>query len=121
MVGVGDDDVVDGLALRGLELRQELLVRGVVRLLEVDAELVLELPRVLRIVVLGPVVEVERALDLLRLERRARDGRGAARAARGAAARGRRDRERAGAEQLAPVQDAEAPPLTDVVRACDCV
>jgi hypothetical protein len=121
VVGVGDDDVVDGLALRGLELGQELLVRGVVRLLEVDAELVLELPRVLRVVVLRPVVEVEGALDLLLVERRARDRWSAAPAAGGAAARGRRDRKRAGAEQLASVQDAEAPPFTDVVPTCDCV
>jgi hypothetical protein len=121
VVGVGDDDVVDRLALRRLELGQELLVRGVVRLLEVDAELLLELPGVLRVVVLRPVVEVERALDLLLLERGARDGRGAAAPAGGAAAGGRRDRERAGAEQLAPVQDAETPPLRDVGLACDCV
>jgi hypothetical protein len=121
VVGIGDDDVVDGLALRGLELGQELLVRGVVGLLEVDAELLLELLRVLRVVVLGPVVEVERALDLFLPQGRARDGRSAAPAAGGAAACSRRNRERAGAEQLAPVQDAEAPPLTDVVRACDCV
>jgi hypothetical protein len=121
VVGVGHDDVVDGLALGRLELGQELLVRGVVGLLEVDAELPLELLRVLRVVVLGPVVEVERALDLLLPEGRARDGRSAAATAGGSAAGGRRDRERAGAEQLAPVEDAEAPPFTDVVRACDCV
>jgi hypothetical protein len=122
VVGVGHDDVVDRLALRRLQLREELLVRGVVRLLELDAELLLELLGVLRIVVLGPVVEVERALDLLLLEGRARDGRrAAAPAACGPAARGRRDRERARAEQLAPVEDAQTPPLRDVGLACDCV
>jgi hypothetical protein len=122
MVGVGDDDVVDRLALRGLELGQELLVRRVVRLLEVDAELLLELLRVLRVVVLGPVVEVQRALDLLLREGRASDRRRvAAAAARGAAARGRRDRQGACAQQLAPVQDAESPPLRDVGLARDCV
>jgi hypothetical protein len=121
VVGIGDDDVVDRLTLRRLELGQELLVRGVVRLLEVDAELLLELPGVLRVVVLGPVVEVERALDLLLPEGRAPDRRRVAPAAGGAAARGRRDRERACAQQLAPVEDAETPPLGDVGRACDCV
>jgi len=120
VVGVGDDDVVDRLALRRLELREELLVRGVVRLLERDAVLLRELLRVLRVVVLGPVVEEELALDLVLVQGRACDGGGAATAAGGAAARGRRDRERAGAEQLAPVQSAEAP-ATGVVRACDCV
>jgi hypothetical protein len=121
VVGVGDDDVVDRLALRRLELGQQLLVRGVVRLLELDAELLLELLGVVRVVVLGPVVEVERALDLLLLEGRATDRRRVAPAAGGAAARGRRDRERPGAEQLAPVEDAETPPLGDVGLACDCV
>jgi hypothetical protein len=81
VVGVGHDDVVDRLALRGLELGEELLVRGVVRLLELDAELLLELLRVLGIVVLGPVVEVERALDLLLREVRACDRRSVAAAA----------------------------------------
>jgi hypothetical protein len=121
VVGVGDDDVVDRLALRRLELGQELLVRGVVGFLEVDAELLLELPGVLGIVVLGPVVEVERALDLLLVEGRARDRRRVAAPAGGAAARGRRDRERAGAQQLAPVEDAQTPSLRDVGLACDCV
>jgi hypothetical protein len=121
VVGVRDDDVVDLLALRRLELGEELLVRRVIRLLERDAVLLRELLRVLRVVVLGPVVEEELVLDLLLVQGRARDGGGAAAAAGGAAARGRRDRERAGAEQLAPVQDAEAPAITDVVRARDCV
>jgi len=121
VVGVGDDDVVDLLALRRLELGEELLVRRVIRLLERDAVLLRELLRVLRVVVLGPVVEEELVLDLFLVEGRARDGRGAAAAAGGAAARGRRDRERAGADQLAPVQDAEAPVTTGVVRVRDCV
>jgi hypothetical protein len=121
VVGVGHDDVVDRLALCRLELGEELLVRGVVRLLELDAELLLELLGVLRIVVLGPVVEVQRALDLLLREGGAGDRGRVAAAAGGAAARGRRDRERSGAEQLAPVEDAETPPLRDVGLACDCV
>jgi len=121
VVGVRDDDVVDLLALRRLELGEELLIRRVIRLLERDAVLLRELLRVLRVVVLGPVVEEELVLDLLLVQGRARDGGGAAAAAGGAAARGRRDRERAGAEQLAPVQDAEAPAITGVVRARDCV
>jgi hypothetical protein len=121
VVGVGHDDVVDRLALRRLQLREELLVRGVVRLLELDAELLLELLGVLRVVVLGPVVEVQRALDLLLRESGARDRRRVAAPAGGPAARGRRDRERARAEQLAPVEDAQTPPLRDVGLACDCV
>jgi hypothetical protein len=121
VVGVGDDDVVHRLALRRLELGQELLVRGVVRLLEVDAELLLELLGVLRVVVLGPVVEEERALDLLLVQSRACDRRGVAAAARRAPARGRREREGARAQQLAPVENAETPSLRDVGLACDCV
>jgi len=121
VVGVRDDDVVDLLALRRLELGEELLIRRVIRLLERDAVLLRELLRVLRVVVLGPVVEEELVLDLLLVQGRARDGGGAAAAAGGAAARGRRDRERADAEQLAPIQDAEAPAVTVVVRVCDCV
>jgi len=121
VVGVRDDDVVDLLALRRLELGEELLIRRVIRLLERDAVLLRELLRVLRVVVLGPVVEEELVLDLLLVQGRARDGGGAAAAAGGAAARGRRDRERAGAEQLAPVQGAQAPAITGVVRVCDCV
>jgi hypothetical protein len=121
VVGVGDDDVVDRLTLRRLELGQELLVRRVVGLLEGDVELLLELLRVLRIVVLGPVVEVELALDLLLLEGRARDRRRAAAAAGAASACGRRDGQGPGAEQLTPVEDAKAPPFMDVVRASDCV
>jgi hypothetical protein len=72
-------------------------------------------------VVLGPVVEEELVLDLLLLEGRAGDGGGAATAAGGAAACGRRDRECAGAEQLAPVQAAEAAAIADVVPLFDCV
>jgi hypothetical protein len=121
VVGVRDDDVVDPLPLGRLELGQELLVRRVVRFLERDAELLRELLGVLRVVVLGPVVEEKLVLDLLFLEGRARDRRGTPRAAGGPAARGRRDGERAGAEQLAPVEDAEAPAPLGVVRACDCV
>jgi hypothetical protein len=121
VVGVGDDDVVDRLPLRRLELGQQLLVRRVVGLLEGDAELLLELLGVLRVVVLGPVVEEELLLDLLLLEGRACDRRRVASAARRAAARGRRDRQRAGAQQLPSVEDTEAPPLRDVGLARDCV